>query len=491
MGVLSADGGVQLEDLAKWALARAEGHGATYADVRVEEVTREVLAVHNAAFRNGGQSISRGMNVRVLVDGAWGFSAAAGWTTEAAGAAADEAVEIARASARVQGEPVQLAPRQAVVDRYRTPIEEDPFAVETEEKMALLLDCDARMRRYDVVGRLGRLEFVRKEKYFASSEGDSIHQAITYSGAGIAAVAAGGGDSQIRSYPHCWANGGQFATRGYELVRELDLPGASEQTASEAVQLLQAEPCPSGMLDIVVDPTQLALMVHECCGHPVELDRVLGSEASLAGTSFLTPDMLGSYRYGSEVVNLTADATLPGGLGTFGYDDEGVRGARTPLVRGGIFNGYLTSRETASRLGQASNGTMRADSWKHLPLVRMTNINLEPGQGGLRDLLADTSGGLFMSTIRSWSIDDRRLNFQFGPEVAWEIAGGKLGKMYKNPTFSGITPGLWRSCDWVCGPREWNLWGFPTCGKGHPSQSGQVAHGTAPARFRGVKVGDV
>ena len=347
MGVLSADGGVQLEDLAKWALARAEGHGATYADVRVEEVTREVLAVHNAAFRNGGQSISRGMNVRVLVDGAWGFSAAAGWTTEAAGAAADEAVEIARASARVQGEPVQLAPRQAVVDRYRTPIEEDPFAVETEEKMALLLDCDARMRRYDVVGRLGRLEFVRKEKYFASSEGDSIHQAITYSGAGIAAVAAGGGDSQIRSYPHCWANGGQFATRGYELVRELDLPGASEQTASEAVQLLQAEPCPSGMLDIVVDPTQLALMVHECCGHPVELDRVLGSEASLAGTSFLTPDMLGSYRYGSEVVNLTADATLPGGLGTFGYDDEGVRGARTPLVRGGIFNGYLTSRETA------------------------------------------------------------------------------------------------------------------------------------------------
>jgi len=479
-----------MEALQERALTRAEGHGATYADVRAEETTREILLMKNGVLGGGGQLSSWGVAVRVIVDGAWGFAATRGFDPQSVDSVVDQAVAIAKASAQVQKTPVVLAKEPPVQDTYVTPIEEDPFAVPIDEKLALLALCDQRMRMDSVVARMGRLEFVKKDKHFASTEGTRIQQRIMYSGAGIAAVAAEGGDVQIRSYPHCWQNGGQFATRGYELVRELRLAEAAERVASEAAQLLKAEPCPAGEFDIVLDPTQLALQIHESCGHPTELDRVLGTEASLAGTSFLTPDRLGSFRYGSEAVNLTADATLPGGLGTFGYDDEGVPAQRVPLVREGLFVGYMTSRETAPVLGETSNGTMRADSWNRLPLIRMTNVSIEPGDWSFGDLLADTPNGLYISTIRSWSIDDRRLNFQFGCEAAWEIRDGKLGRMYKNPTYSGITPEFWASCDAVCGPEEWSLWGFPTCGKGHPSQSAQVAHGTAPARFRRVKVGN-
>jgi TldD protein len=233
----------------------------------------------------------------------------------------------------------------------------------------------------------------------------------------------------------------------------------------------------------------LALQVHESCGHPIELDRVFGTEASYAGTSFLTTEKMGNFRYGSEIVNITADATVPGGLGTFGYDDEGVPAQRTPIVRDGIFVGYLTSRETAAVLGQQSNGAMRADGWNRIPLIRMTNVNLEPGEWDLDDLIADTDDGIYMEMNKSWSIDDKRLNFQFGTEIAYQIKKGKLGQMYKNATYTGITPQFWAGCDAICSDKHWNVWGTPNCGKGQPSQTAHVGHGTAPARFRNVRVG--
>jgi len=238
---------------------------------------------------------------------------------------------------------------------------------------------------------------------------------------------------------------------------------------------------------VILDPTQVALQVHESCGHPIELDRVLGMEASYAGTSFLTPEKRGRFRYGSELVTIVADATVPTGLGTFGYDDEGVPAQRVPIVVNGIFQNYLTSRETAALFGEASNGTMRADGWNHIPLIRMTNINLEPGPWRFEDLITDTDRGIYMQTNRSWSIDDKRLNFQFGTEIAWEIVGGKLGRMLKNATYTGITPEFWASCDAIC--REWTMWGTPNCGKGQPGQIAHVGHGAAAARFRGVRVG--
>ena len=240
---------------------------------------------------------------------------------------------------------------------------------------------------------------------------------------------------------------------------------------------------------MILDGSQTALQVHESCGHPIELDRVLGSEAAFAGTSFLTPDKLGTFRYGSDHVSMTIDATIPGGLGTFGYDDEGVPAQRADVVRNGVFVGYLTDRETAAALGWRSNGTARASSWDRLPLIRMTNVNLEPGPWKLSDLVADTDDGLYMQTNRSWSIDDKRLNFQFGTEIAWEIKNGRLGDMMKNATYTGITPRFWGSCDAVCGGDEWVVWGTPNCGKGQPEQVGHVGHGAAPARFRNVRVG--
>jgi TldD protein len=240
---------------------------------------------------------------------------------------------------------------------------------------------------------------------------------------------------------------------------------------------------------IIIAGNQMALQVHESCGHPTELDRVLGTEISLAGGSFMTLDKVNKLKYGSEKVTIVADATVPGGLGSFGYDDEGVKAQRAYLVKDGLFVGYQTSRETAAVVNQQSNGTMRAESWNRIPLIRMTNINLEPGEWDLEELIKDTKEGIFLDTNKVWSIDDKRLNFQFGVEAAWEIKAGKLGRMFKNGTYTGITPQFWNSCDAVCNRKHWRIWGVPNCGKGEPMQTMHVAHGTSPTRFRTVKVG--
>jgi TldD protein len=269
----------------------------------------------------------------------------------------------------------------------------------------------------------------------------------------------------------------------------LGLENRAEKIADEAVQLLSAKPCPSKTTTLILDSSQLALQIHESIGHPIELDRILGTEASYAGTSFLKPEMVGHFKYGSELVSIVADATRPGGLGTFGYDDEGIKAQRVPILSNGILMNLLTSRETAYHLRKESNGTMRADGWNRIPLIRMTNINLEPGEWTLEQMIADTEEGLFLTTNRSWSIDDKRINFQFGTEVGWEIQNGKLGEMVKNPTYTGITPKFWGSCDAIGNQDHWQMWGTPNCGKGEPGQVAHVGHGTAPARFRNVQVG--
>jgi TldD protein len=351
------------------------------------------------------------------------------------------------------------------------------------------MDADAAMAAVPGVAvREGTIEAGRERKTFASSAGARIEHEITESGAGIEATAVNSSESQVRSYPN--SSGGQHVTGGFEAVRAMRLPAHGQRIAEEAVQLLDAEACPSGEMTIVIDSSQLALQVHESCGHPIELDRVLGMEASFAGTSFLTLDKLGKLQYGSPIVNIDADATAPGGLGTFGFDDEGVPAQNVPIVSAGLFVGYLTSRETAPVIGRRSMGSARASGWNVIPLIRMTNVNLRPGDAGtLDDLIADTPDGLFLSTNRSWSIDDRRLNFQFGTQVGWRIRNGKLAEMVRNPTYTGITPEFWGSCDAICGPDEWQLWGVPNCGKGEPMQTHRVGHGAAPARFRNVRVG--
>ena len=479
-----------MKELAERALNAAQLQGASYADIRIVRQQGQSILVKNGHVEGISQDENQGLGIRVIVNGAWGFASSSILSMEEATCVAALAVQIARASSLAKARDVFLGPSEMHVARYETPVQIDPFSIPLEEKIALLLAADEGMRRVKGVAVTeSNMAFLREEKIFASTEGSYIEQVLVESGAGIEATAVGENEIQTRSFPNSF--GRQQKKMGYELIRELQLVENSQRIAEEAVALLSAPQCPSGITTLILDSTQLALQIHESCGHPIELDRVFGDEASYAGTSFLTLDKVGTFRYGSPLVNIYADATIPGALGTFGYDDEGVPAQRTPIVKEGIFVGYLTSRETAAMLGQRSNGTMRADGWNRIPLIRMTNINLEPGTWDLDDLIADTEDGIYMAVNKSWSIDDKRLNFQFGTQLAYEIKKGKLGRMLKNATYTGITPEFWRSCDAICSEKYWQIWGLPNCGKGEPSQAAHVAHGTAPARFRNVQVGIV
>ena len=475
-----------MRDLSQRALDTAVQRGATYADVRVVRRAEESISVKSGRIEAVAFGESEGFGVRVLVDGAWGFAASSGLTMTEADRVAGDAVRIARASATTLRRPVVLDDRPPAHGSYRTPYEVDPFAVPVEEKVADLMAAEAAMTRTPGIAFAEANYSAQREwKSFAASDGSEIDQEITHVVANIEANAVSGDELQRRSY----ADSGQAA--GYEWVRGLDLAGNAERIAPEAVALLSAPQCPPGRRTIILDPSQLYLQVHESCGHPTELDRVFGTEASYAGTSFLTTDKLESgFRYGSDLVTIVADATAPGGMGTFGWDDEGVAAQRVPLVQDGVFSGYLSSRETAPRIGRRSGGTMRADGWDRIPLIRMTNVNLLPRDGlSLDDIVADTDDGLYLASNRSWSIDDRRLNFQFATEVAYEVKGGKLGRLFKNPTYTGITYEFWRSCDAVADARSYVMIGTPNCGKGEPGQVGHVGHGTSGARFRDVQVG--
>ncbi len=478
-----------MRELLERAIETARIRGAAYADVRHVHRREEDLTVRTGRVEAASSSESEGLGIRVLVDGAWGFASTSFLDAADVDRTADLAVRIARASATALRRPVVLDERPPVTGRYATPLREDPFSVPIEEKLADLLAADAAMRAVaGVAFTESLLQAQREVKTFLSSEGTATEQTITHVGAGIEANAIEGDEHQRRSYPDA---GGGFQAAGYEWIRGLDLVGHAGPIAEESVALLTAPQLPAGRRTIVLDPSQLYLQIHESCGHPTELDRVFGTEASYAGTSFLTPDLLeGGFRYGSELVDIVADATAPGGLGTFGWDDEGVPAQAVPLVREGIFVGYLSSRETAPRIGRTSGGAMRADGWNRIPLIRMTNVNLLPRPGmSLGQIVEDTEDGLYLASNRSWSIDDRRLNFQFATEVAYEIKGGKLGRLYRNPTYTGITSEFWGACDAVGDASSWVMLGTPNCGKGEPGQIGHVGHGVSGARFRDVQVG--
>jgi len=459
----------------------------SYADLRFVQTEEENIDVENGILSSYNVSTNRGVGIRVLANGAWGFAASNNLDKISLQETAAKALDIARASALTKKEDIRLAYEDKHIDTYITPIVKNPFQISPSEKIDLLVRSTKTMLKDKVKKSEGSLNFYMTHKIFISSEGSEIEQTIFESGGGIAAYAIGEGDFQKRSYPSSF--GGDYATRGYEFIEEMNLLENAERVTEEANQLLAAPPAPEGIRDIVLGGSQLALQVHESCGHPVELDRVLGKEISFAGGSFLTLDKLNHFTYGSPEVTIVADATVPGGLGTFGYDDEGVPASKSFLVNKGKFVGYLTSREDAFKLGLKSNGAARAENWNRIPLVRMTNINLLPGNLELDKLIGDIKEGLYLDDNKSWSIDDKRLNFQFGTEIAREIKNGKLGKIYKNAVYQGITPEFWKSCDGISSEKYWHVWGVPNCGKGQPEQAMHVAHGTSPARFRKVKVG--
>jgi TldD protein len=474
-----------LADLMDAAAGRSD-----YADVRHVRSSAETVSTRNGRVDLVRRSDEEGFGVRVRIGGAWGFAAARGSERAAAESALERAIAVAEAQPRTSAQVLPLAAEQPARGSYSTPLEIDPFEVPLEDKLALLAAADAAMRGDARIAlTTAHFDAYRDEKVFASTEGASCEQLLVECGGGIAATATSDHETQVRSYPG--AHREQVAQAGYEHFTALALVEEAPRVAEEAVALLTAPQCPSEVTTLVLNGEQVALQVHESVGHAVELDRVLGREASYAGTSFVSASDLDSLQYGSPLMNVTADATVPAGLGTFGWDDEGVAGHAVPIVREGVLRGFLSSRETAAEIGiERSGGCMRGEGFSRQPIIRMTNVNLEPGDAGsLDDLIADTSDGIYMATNRSWSIDSRRLQFQFATEAAWEIRDGKLGRMLRNPSYAGVTPQFWASLDAVCDRSAWRLWGVLNCGKGEPGQSMHVSHGAAPARFRNVQVG--
>jgi TldD protein len=461
----------------------------SYAEARHVHTRSEHSSVLNGHVEEVSAAESEGIGVRVRIGGAWGFAA----TRAVSASGAEEA--LARAIAIAEAQPSAPATKLASAGdpargHWESPCEQDPFAVSLDERLAHLFAAEELMRGDQrIVRTWAGCMLMRTAKAFASTEGAACTQVLTECGGGIQAYAVGDGELQVRSYPN--SHGGNVAAAGWEHLVGLDLAAHAPRVAEEAVALLTAPECPEQVTTLVIDGEQVALQVHESIGHALELDRILLGEASYAGTSFVQPSDLGSLRYGSEQLNVTADATAPAGLGSFGWDDEGVAGKRTPLIEAGVLRATLSNRESAAAIGlEHSGGAARADGFARQPIVRMTNVSLEPGDAGsLDDLIADTEHGLYVESNRSWSIDDRRWQFQFACEVGREIRNGELGRLLRNPSYAGITPRFWGSLDAVCSSAEWRLWGLTNCGKGEPGQAMHVSHGAAPARFRDVQVG--
>jgi TldD protein len=469
-------------DVAEAAVSAALAAGARYADARVMHKRYETMTARNGDIDELTSDESAGLGVRALVGSSWGFFAVP--DAEMAKQAGARAAEIAKASARVPGKAIDLIPAEVNTATWASECAIDPLGVPLSDKGDLLVHATKAMREHGADLAEALYQIWDTNKWFISSEGHRIDQHIRECGAGISATSLGDSESQRRSYP---SYRGQYGTQGWELVNELDLLAHAPRIAEESRSLLDAPLCPSGETTLILGGEQMCLQIHESVGHAIELDRILGWEAAFAGTSWLDLSRLGSLNYGSELMNIVIDASIPGALGSFGFDDEGVPATRRHAVKNGTWVGVLAGRDSASVAGLDYAGSVRSDGWARLPMVRMTNVGLEPGPHTLDEIIASTEDGIYMENNRSWSIDDKRLNFQFGCEIGYEVKGGKLGRLVRNPTYTGIGPKFWSSMDMLSS--EIVSWGTPNCGKGQPAQVGHTGHPAAPARFQGVRVG--
>lgn len=467
------------------AVEGALAAGAAYADARVVLSKQQSLACLNGNLEALDYDERAGVGVRALIGSSWGFFATPELTEQAALAAGAEAAAIATASAMAPGPALHLTDVPVVEAHYETSHEENPWGVALSEKADLLVGVTETMQGVTgVTLAQASMNFWDTEKFFVSSQGHKISQHLVEAGGDMAATAVGESETQRRSYPQSF---GQFESGGYEVIRRFDLPGNAGRVAEEAVALLSADECPGGTTDVILESSQLALQIHESVGHATELDRILGWEAAFAGTSWLDLAQLGTLQFGSRLMNITADATLPGSLATFGFDDEGTPAQCVDLVKEGVWVGVLSGRDSAAIAGLAPGGMVRGDGYNRMPMVRMTNVGLLPGESSFEEIISETRDGIYMATNRSWSIDDKRLNFQFGCEVGWEVKNGRLGRMLRNPTYTGISPQFWASLDMLSSEQVY--WGLPNCGKGQPMQIGHTGHPASAGRFRDVRVG--
>ncbi len=461
---------------------------ACYAEVRLVEIEEETVKVKNGALESITSSKDRGIGIRVFVENQSGFAGTANLNPERVKEAARLAMAIAQVKKKTGSKafPFELPKKKS--SQFETSFVVDPFKVSLSKKVDLLIQASQTMQKNKLI-KLAQasLKFIRVKKTFLNSLGSEINQSFLVSGGEISCLAIKDKEMQKRSYPA--AHGGNYRQAGYEFIEELDFLSQAEKVPEEAIALLKAPDCPARETTAVIGSNQMALQIHESVGHPLELDRIFSLEVSLAGRSFVKPEMIGSFQYASPIVNIEASALLPGGLGTFAYDDEGTPGQKYLLIEEGWLKDVLSSCETAPLLNSSSHGTARAESWNRIPIVRMTNVNLLPGNKSFEEIISEVRDGIYLETNKSWSIDDQRVNFQFGVEWAQEIKKGKLGKVFRNAFYTGITPVFWKNCTAVGNENTLTLWGLLNCGKGDPMQTMMVGHQTPVAQFEKVTIG--
>ena len=480
-----ADSDQLWSEWAQIALRSARDSGAAYADVRILRVRDQGVLARNERIHALEDTDSLGFGLRCLVNGAWGFAGSSVLTPDSIRRVARLAVDMARASATIKERDVILAPEVAYVAEHITPREVDPFTVPLDVKTSLLLEANAAMRKVSEVKlALSWMTFIKQEQLFASSEGSRIRRDRVIARGLLQANAVGNGDRQNRTYKIS----GRHA--GWEHILAGDLVGHAPRVAQEARDKLFAEVGPVGPHDLILDPEHLYLTIHESIGHATELDRVLGFEADFAGTSFATIEKVGTYRYGSKIVHAVADTCTPEYLASTGFDDEGVEGQKWDIIREGVLVDYATGREFAPYLGaDRSHGTCRADGWWSPPIVRIPNLGILPHQGTPEELIRDTKDGIFIQGSGFGSIDQQRMNFQFGGDLFWRIRHGKKVALLKNVIYQSQTPTFWNACDAICGPEDWRAVGETNCGKGQPMQFGMMSHYSSTSRFRRIEIG--
>jgi TldD protein len=478
-----------MKELTSIALNVAQGAGADFADMRIVEERQNRIYVERLSVKLIDEVESRGYGVRVLLGGSWGYASSTDLTADGVATTAGLAVAMARASARVPGAArAGMCPGGSYQDTRVSPCLEDPFAVSNREKGELLLEaCSNALQVSHVARAWGMLRFIHTRRVIANTDGSYLDLTDTVSEPMFEVTASVDGESQSRNYMEGARQG------GYDFIRQVDLAGNARQWADDAVTTCRAEDCPSGVMDIVCDPMNLALTMHESVGHPTELDRILGWEANMAGRSFVGPEMIGNFQYGSELINFTADNLLAGGLGTWFYDDDGVKLHPFPVIRDGVLVDLAVTRETALLIGrETSNGCCRSEGFTHFPINRIPNLYMEPGRDDsvtADDLIAGVERGVYFAGRGSFSIDQMRNNFQFGGDTFWLIEGGKKTRPLKKGLYQAQTTQFWRSCDGVAGKGDWQAFGLMNCGKGEPVQSMRMTHGASTCRFRNITVG--
>ena len=475
-----------MRDLAKLALDTATSLGASYADARYMGIRRQFINCEDERLSSAFESDGVGMGIRVICDGAWGFGSTNNLTNEGITIACKQACQLAYAMSGMVKKKVILAPEPPHCIIFNGPCEIDPFSIPINDKAELLIGINKRLLSQQQITRAtSYMRFQHEHKLILTSEGSDLESFVNISTCGYTATAVDANDAQTRSYEAI------PRSAGYENIIGAQLMDNAERVAAEAREHLMAPNCDDGPTDLILDPFNLSLTMHESVGHATELDRILGYEESLAGRSFATLDKLGKLQYGSPLVNFVADNTLPGGLASAGFDDDGVPAQKYHIIKDGIYSNVSMSREVAAEVGRdRSLGSCRADHWSSIPIVRIPNLSLSAGKTplSLDELIADTQDGIYIEGMGSFSIDQMRQNFQFGGDAFWRIKNGKRVGMLKNVTYQSITEKFWNSCDAICDQRFWIPNGVMNCGKGDPMQIARMTHGAAPARFRQITV---